>query len=40
VAICEQPCMTAAAIAASSARKMVLVVGYTHAFWVNIVGNI
>jgi general stress protein CsbA len=28
--------MTAAAIAASSARD----VGYTHAFWVYIVGNI
>ena len=31
--------MTAAAIAASSAREMVLV-AYTHAFWVYIVGNI
>ena len=31
--------MTAAAIAASSAREMVGV-GYTHAFWVYIVGNV
>jgi hypothetical protein len=32
--------MTAAAIAASSAREMVLGVGYTHAFWIYIVGNV
>jgi hypothetical protein len=30
--------MTAAAIAASFAREMVF--GYTHAFWVYIVGNV
>ena len=32
VAICEWPCVTAAAIAASSARKMVLVIPMLFGF--------
>jgi len=32
VAICEEPCMTAAAIAASSAREMVLVIPMPFGF--------
>jgi hypothetical protein len=32
VAICEKPCMTAAAIAASSAREMVLVISMPFGF--------
>ena len=32
MAICEQPCMTAAAIAASSAREMVLFISMPFGF--------